>query len=396
MFSNSPYKLVFYILIPYFVLLIIYKLYSTSSTTKETFQTAVAPDTRAADMEAAKKAISKRDKPESKVMSPLDENYKKNMAEQDRIKSQIKDIDEKRKKLFLTEYQQATKTELEMEKLHKQITELQGKLDECKKRKELTAEKTESSTKTKPQQKPVVDSFDSSTDSSILSESVASQGDTNPGATSQGATKTVVGCEKDNDCNLFYGEGKNTCKSNKQCRCEVGSGVLCQYGPTNYKDTKDMTTKERTIFKNLSNYDNFTIQDYKNWLSLYKKDYYLLSDEHLINLRKVLRGEPLALRDIPTGGLRPPLTSQKYFAEMYDKISDLEQIVSPINSSTTGVQVGYNYSDYSDFSPPTAIPQLRVVNGEVERKYRRPSAINKIFPVPLEDAIGPYKSNPAI
>lgn len=391
MFSNSPYKLVFYILIPYFVLLIIYKLYSTSGTTKETFQTAVAPDTRAADMEAAKKAISKRDKPESKVMSPLDENYKKNMAEQDRIKSQIKDIDEKRKKLFLTEYQQATKTELEMEKLHKQITELQGKLDECKKRKELTAEKTESSTKTKPQQKPVVDSFDSSTDSSILSESVASQGATNPGA-----TKTVVGCEKDNDCNLFYGEGKNTCKSNKQCRCEVGSGVLCQYGPTNYKDTKDMTTKERTIFKNLSNYDNFTIQDYKNWLSLYKKDYYLLSDEHLINLRKVLRGEPLALRDIPTGGLRPPLTSQKYFAEMYDKISDLEQIVSPINSSTTGVQVGYNYSDYSDFSPPTAIPQLRVVNGEVERKYRRPSAINKIFPVPLEDAIGPYKSNPAI
>ena len=386
MFSNSPYKLVFYILIPYFVLLIIYKLYSTSSTTKETFQTAVAPDTRAADIEAAKKAISKRDKPESKVMSPLDENYKKNMAEQDRIKSQIKDIDEKRKKLFLTEYQQATKTELEMEKLHKQITELQGKLDECKKRKELTAEKTESSTKTKPQQKPVVDSFDSSTDSSILSESVASQG----------ATKTVVGCEKDNDCNLFYGEGKNTCKSNKQCRCEVGSGVLCQYGPTNYKDTKDMTTKERTIFKNLSNYDNFTIQDYKNWLSLYKKDYYLLSDEHLINLRKVLRGEPLALRDIPTGGLRPPLTSQKYFDDMYDKISDLEQIVSPINSSTTGVQVGYNYSDYSDFSPPTAIPQLRVVNGEVERKYRRPSAINKIFPVPLEDAIGPYKSNPAI
>jgi hypothetical protein len=368
------------------VLLIIYKLYSTSSKTKETFQTAVAPDTRAADMEAAKKAISKRDKPESKVMSPLDENYKKNMAEQDRIKSQIKDIDEKRKKLFLTEYQQATKTELEMEKLHKQITELQGKLDECKKRKELTAEKTESNTKTKPQQKPVVDSFDSSTDSSILSESVANPGD----------TKTVVGCEKDNDCNLFYGEGKNTCKSNKQCRCEVGSGVLCQYGPTNYKDTKDMTTKERTIFKNLSNYDNFTIQDYKNWLSLYKKDYYLLSDEHLINLRKVLRGEPLALRDIPTGGLRPPLTSQKYFAEMYDKISDLEQIVSPINSSTTGVQVGYNYSDYSDFSPPTAIPQLRVVNGEVERKYRRPSAINKIFPVPLEDAIGPYKSNPAI
>jgi hypothetical protein len=209
-------------------------------------------------------------------------------------------------------------------------------------------------------------------------------------------TTYVVGCESDKDCNLFYGDGKNTCKSNHQCRCEVGAGKLCQLGPTNYKDTKDMTEKEKTIFKNLSNYDNFTIQDYKNWLGLYKKDYYLLSDEHLINLRKALRGEPITLRDIPTGGLRPPMTSQKYFAEMYDKLGDLEQIVSPINSSTTGAQVGYNYNEYSDFSPPNAIPQLRVVNGEIERKYRRPSAKNKIFPVPLEDAIGPFQSNPAM
>jgi hypothetical protein len=419
MFSNSPYKLVFCVLIPYFVLLIIYQLYSTSKTTKETFEDSPStptmgvntqtspkptklvtppPDTRGQDMEAAKKAIGKRDKPESKFLSPLDDNYKQNMAEQDRIKKQIKEIDEKRKKLFLTEYQEATKTELEMEKLHKQIKELQGKLDECKKRKELASEKSESSeespkimkTMKKSTNKKEVDSFDSSNDSTTDSDTADKTTLLNSG------TKTVVGCEKDSECNLFYGDGKNTCKSNKQCRCEVGSGVLCQYGPTNYKDPKDMTTKERTIFKNLSNYDNFTIQDYKNWLSLYKKDYYLLSDDHLINLRKVLRGEPLALRDIPTGGLRPPLTSQKYFAEMYDKLTDLEQIVSPINSSTTGVQVGYNYSDYSDFSPPTAIPQLRVVNGEVERKYRRPSAINKIFPVPLEDAIGPYKSNPAI
>ena len=209
-------------------------------------------------------------------------------------------------------------------------------------------------------------------------------------------TTYVVGCESDKDCNLFYGDGKNTCKSNNQCRCEVGTGKLCQLGPTNYKDPKDMTEKEKTIFKNLSNYDNFTIQDYKNWLGLYKRDYYLLSDEHLINLRKSLRGEPIALRDIPTGGLRPPMTSQKYFAEMYDKLGDLEQIVSPINSSTTGAQVGYNYNEYSDFSPPNAIPQLRVVNGEIERKYRRPSAANKIFPVPLEDSIGPFQSNPAM
>jgi hypothetical protein len=343
-------------------------------------------DTRTADMESAKKAIDKKDKPQSKFLSPLDENYKKNLAEQDRIKKQIKEIDEKRKKLFLSEYQEATKTELELEKLHKQIKELQDNLAECKKRKEMSAERSQTDQiKETPLKSSGTTSNDTSSDTSTTSSTV-----------SDTKTKTVVGCEKDSDCNLFYGDGKNTCKSNKQCRCEVGAGVLCQNGPTAYKDPKDMTSKERTIFKNLSNYDNFTIQDYKNWLSLYKKDYYLLSDEHLMNLRKVLRGEPIALRDIPTSGLRPPLTSQKYFAEMYDKLTDLEQIVSPINSSTTGIQVGYNYNDYSDFSPPSSIPQLRVVNGEVERKYRRPSAINKIFPVPLEDAVGPYKSNPAM
>jgi hypothetical protein len=267
---------------------------------------------------------------------------------------------------------------LELESLHKDINNLKAQLEKCKESSELNKER-------------IVDkSVESTSDTSkdILKES--------PKKEVKEKYTTVVGCEKDSDCNIFYGDGKNTCKSNKQCRCEVGAGVLCQLGPTNYKDPKDMTTKEKTIFKNLSNYDNFTIQDYKNWLGLYKKDYYLLSDEHLINLRKVLRGEPLSLRDIPTGGLRPPLTSQKYFAEMYDKLGDLEQIVSPINSSTTGNQVGYNYADYSDFSPPTAMPQLRVVNGEIERKYRRPSAANKIFPVPLEDAVGPYVSNPAM
>jgi hypothetical protein len=384
-------------------------LYSTSKKTTEYFEDAstkpspektklVNPpvDTRNADMAAAKKAIDKKGKPQSKFLSPLDENYKKNLAEQDRIKKQIKEIDEKRKKLFLSEYQEATKTELALEKLHKQIKELKDKLEECKSRKEMSAERSEDDNKVKESPLKSTITTDTKSTDTKSTDTKSTTDTTSTDTSTDKNTKTVVGCEKDSDCNLFYGDGKNTCKSNKQCRCEVGAGVLCQNGPTAYKDPKDMTTKERTIFKNLSNYDNFTIQDYKNWLTLYKKDYYLLSDEHLMNLRKTLRGEPIVLRDIPTSGLRPPLTSQKYFAEMYDKLSDLEQIVSPINSSTTGVQLGYNYSDYSDFSPPSSIPQLRVVNGEVERKYRRPSAINKIFPVPLEDAVGPYKSNPAM
>jgi hypothetical protein len=358
--NKSPYRIIFYICIPYFIFIIIFKL-CIKPKDNEHFVDMHKPNIPP----PSNNPIILKPTHQQNDNSPKEKNYARNMAEQDRIKKQIGEIDKQRKQKFLTEYREASKIDLELGNLKKEITELKEKLSKCTESSELNKEKSVSDDNT-----------------SISSKKESSE--------------TIVGCKNDSECNIFYGDGKNTCKSNKQCRCEVGSGILCQYGPTHYKDTKDMTKKEKTIFKNLSNYDNFTIQDYKNWLGLYKKDYYLLSDEHLINLRKSLRGEPIALRDIPTGGLRPPLTSQKYFAEMYDKLGDLEQIVSPINSSTTGNQVGYNYADYSDFSPPTSIPQLRVINGEIERKYRRPSAINKIFPVPLEDAIGPYVSNPAM
>lgn len=366
--KTSPYRILFYILIPYFIFLILIQLHTTISF-KETFiNSSKSPVSPSSPISTASTKM-----PTSIKDNPKAQNIKRDLEEQKQIKKHLKDLDEARQKDFVQEYDNSTKTELEVEKLYKEINSLKKQLKDCSNKKVK---------KDKSEEESILKSTDSDSDSTNSSK--------------EQIKKIVVGCEKDKDCNLFYGDGKNTCKSNNQCRCEVGAGVLCQNGPTHYKDPKDMTKKEKTIFKNMSNYDNFTIQDYKNWLELYNKDYYLLSDEHLINLRKVMRGEPLALRDIPTGGLRPPLTSQKYFAEMYDKLGELEQIVSPINSSTTGNQVGYNYNEYSDFSPPNAIPMLRVVNGEIERKYRRPSAINKIFPVPLEDAIGPYNPNPSM
>ena len=366
--KTSPYRILFYILIPYFIFLILIQLRSNST---ETFVSSTSAKSRVPPSSPISNASTKI--PISIKDNPRAQNIKRDLEEQKQIKKHLKDLDEARQKDFVQEYDNSTKTELEVEKLYKEINSLKKQLKDCSNKK-VKKEKSE--------EESILKSTDTDSDSTNSSK--------------EQIKKIVVGCEKDKDCNLFYGDGKNTCKSNNQCRCEVGAGVLCQNGPTHYKDPKDMTKKEKTIFKNMSNYDNFTIQDYKNWLGLYNKDYYLLSDEHLINLRKVMRGEPLALRDIPTGGLRPPLTSQKYFAEMYDKLGELEQIVSPINSSTTGNQVGYNYNEYSDFSPPNAIPMLRVVNGEIERKYRRPSAINKIFPVPLEDAIGPYNPNPSM
>lgn len=338
--------------------------------------------------------------------------YLKNLEEQQKIEESIKQLEKARNKEFEIQYQEATKIEKEIGSLKNEITRLKEQLESCKKDKQKSKNKS-----SKEDDKSIVQ-LEKSPEEPIDEKKPIIQNSVDKNLVKSQSVKNemeyLVGCNKDSDCNIFYGEGKNICKSNHQCRCEVGSGELCQYGPTKFKDPKDMTKKEKEIFKHLSNYDNFTIQDYKNWLGLYKKDYYLLSDEHLINLRKILRGEPIRLRDIPTSGIFPPDTSQRYFSEMYDKLTNAEKIVAPINSSTTGNQVGYNYMDYSDFSKPESLGHLKVVNGEIERKYRRPSAKNKIWPAPLknsmktrqdtssgmpillEDAIGPFQENPNI
>jgi hypothetical protein len=191
-----------------------------------------------------------------------------------------------------------------------------------------------------------------------------------------------------------------------------------QKPPTAYKDPKDMTAEELRRFKRMAIFDNFTVQDYKNWLLLYQKDYYLLNDENLLNLRNLLRGEMLFLRDIPsgpTGGLPMDNTNntnqmnntQKYYARMYDQLARTEQILAPVHSAVGGgtgagrarQEVGYNYNEYSEFVAPVAMPQLQVVNGQVEQQYRR-SRRNmnnkKIITIPLEDVVAPFPVSPAI
>lgn len=173
--------------------------------------------------------------------------------------------------------------------------------------------------------------------------------------------------------------------------------------PTAYKDPKDMTADELRRFKRLTIFDNMTVQDYKNWLLLYKSDYYLLGDENLLNLRNLLRGETLSLRDIPNG-LTDLINNnnnntQKYYARMYDQLARTEQILTPIRSSLRPGQVGYNYNNYSEFAAPVAMPQLRVSNGQVELQYRRPRRNQegkKVVTIPLEDVVAPYPVSPTM
>ena len=48
-----------------------------------------------------------------------------------------------------------------------------------------------------------------------------------------------------------------------------------------------MTKEQRKRFKNKNDLSNMTIQDYKNWLKLYKNDFQTLTEDHIINLKKV-------------------------------------------------------------------------------------------------------------
>ena len=158
--------------------------------------------------------------------------------------------------------------------------------------------------------------------------------------------RPAIGCTTDADCNNVHGDGKNVCKSDGTCHCVSGSGIFCHLGPTNYKDPKDMTPEERERFK-LKFRNNMTLQDYKNWLMLYKENIEDLRQHHRRNLLKLLKGGQLTVRDVPSVRIKPPTDASDYFQKMYKggKIS----VHFPDNGSPL---VGANYNQYTDFVPP--------------------------------------------
>jgi hypothetical protein len=175
-----------------------------------------------------------------------------------------------------------------------------------------------------------------------------------------------IGCTKDSDCNVTNNNGKNVCKSDGSCYCLSGSGLFCQYGPTNYKDPKDMTESERKIFKYKYRND-FTLQDYKNWLMLYKDDPQHLRHNHRENLKILLRGGQLTEKDLPNIRIKPPMDPADYFQKMYQggKIS-----VHFPEESATGAMLGYNYNNYDEFIPPEKQDQTWVTG--IVDLYRQP------------------------
>tara|TARA_A100001015_G_scaffold262503_1_gene308774 strand:- start:1575 stop:2345 length:771 start_codon:yes stop_codon:yes gene_type:complete len=159
-----------------------------------------------------------------------------------------------------------------------------------------------------------------------------------------------IGCSNDSDCNIVYGDGKNVCKLNNECYCVSGTGKFCHLGPTNFKDPKLMTDKEKEHFINNYSKEKFTLEDYKNWLILHKNDLSKLSGDHLKNFNNI---NNISLKDIPRTKISPPLNSEEYFNKMYK--NNLEFIKGPKNSDTAGIVLASNFDQFSEFIPPKSI-----------------------------------------
>ena len=158
--------------------------------------------------------------------------------------------------------------------------------------------------------------------------------------------RVVVGCRTDADCNVVHGDGKNVCKSDGTCSCVGGgSGTFCHFGPVNYRDPRDMTKEERRRFKAKFRSD-YTLQDYKNWLMLYRDDPENLRENHRRNLKVLLRGGQLEPKDIPSMRVRPPTDAADYFQRLY-KGGNIA-----VHFSEDGPYVGSNYGQFDEFVPP--------------------------------------------
>ena len=188
-------------------------------------------------------------------------------------------------------------------------------------------------------------------------------------------------CEKDADCNEFYGDGENICKSNGRCHCIKGSGSLCQHGPTNYMDPKDMTKEQRNRFENMEDLTKMTVQDYINWLRLFKNKPNDLSESHFINYQKLKRGDNLRVIDIPKANITPPRKVHSYFAKLWET-----GYAYGVNEDRMKDRIlSYNYSDYEEYIPPKKLKDVKILNPDLIYK-RDPVAVNN-FLMPRDSSV---------
>jgi len=136
--------------------------------------------------------------------------------------------------------------------------------------------------------------------------------------------------------------------------------VIDEKPKQNYPSPDDMSSNERTAFK--YGYPNqLTMQDYVNWLYLYRDSPTLLNLEHNINYQKLIKNVPIQYEEgkVPPPSKRlTPLKAEDYFHSMYTQnptnIDPLftqtinQDVRVASNIGTSGI-LAANYNDYPDF-----------------------------------------------
>jgi len=129
----------------------------------------------------------------------------------------------------------------------------------------------------------------------------------------------------------------------------------------NYQSPDKMTPVERNAYK-FGYPDGMTMQDYVDWLFLFKDNPELLNLEHYINYDKLINNVEIKYekdRTPPPSKKLTPLNSENYFTQMYSDPptmvqSDLRRVEGEIRVSTnqgsiTNGLLPYNFEKYGDF-----------------------------------------------
>ena len=157
----------------------------------------------------------------------------------------------------------------------------------------------------------------------------------------------------------------------------------------NYQNPEDMSYEERNAFK-FGYPPNMTMQDYVNWLYLFKNNSQLLNLDHLVNFQKLKNNVLIQYIEgsVPPNSKKvPPLNSDNYFNNMYDEMATINNPVKPkqlssILKSSIESLLPYNYSNYSDF------PQNFNTLGSTS-EIKNPDLYMKTNPKILSKFIGP-------
>jgi len=121
---------------------------------------------------------------------------------------------------------------------------------------------------------------------------------------------------------------------------------FCNYGITNYPDPKTLKPFEKQLFK--LNYSNsFTLQDYINWLWLFKDDDSGLTYIHARNLKKLKKGLFIEPAIVPQLNEKPPIWDSDYYQKLYSIAKD-----APVNRPPMTYhleQASFLEDEYPDF-----------------------------------------------